>query len=183
MGIESAQYISQLVPSNPLSTDSVSQADDHLRMIKSALVATFPNLTGPVTASQSVLNYPVPQGGIILWSGLTTAIPLSFALCDGTQGTPDLRNSFVMGAGTGPLYSAPLTAGGSATSGPGGTHTHTANNGTATLLPTGIAVAAGGLSALASTVDTGHSHSINEVGDHYHQVTPPFVALAYIMKL
>jgi len=184
MALESAQYVSQLIPANPLSTDSVSQADDHLRLIKSALVATFPNLTGPVTATQGMLNSPVPQGGIIIWSGLLSAIPPGFAICDGTQGTPDLRNSFIMGAGSGSTYLAPLATGGSATSGPGGTHTHTANNGNATLTPTSLAVAAGvGATALSGDVDSGHSHTINEVGDHYHTVTPPFVALAFIMKL
>lgn len=183
MALESAQYVSQLVATNPLSTDSVSQADDHLRLIKLTLFNTFPNLSGPVTATQDQLNSPVPQGGIILWSGVISAIPPGYVICDGTNGTPDLRNNFVMGAGSGSSYSAPLATGGSSTSGPGGTHTHTVNNGNAALTQTSLAVAAGvGATALATDADTGHSHSVNEVGDHYHSVTPPFVALAYIMK-
>lgn len=43
MSLESATFISQLVPSNPLSTDKKKQGDDHLRLIKSVLQATFPN--------------------------------------------------------------------------------------------------------------------------------------------
>lgn len=180
MGIESAQYVNQLVPSNPLSTDSVSQADDHLRMIKSAIVATFPNLNAPVTATAAQLNNPIPQGAIILWSGAVAAIPLGYALCDGTQGTPDLRNSFVVGAGD---QYAPGAVGGSATSGFGGSHTHTVNNASAQLQQSSIAVAAGGLTALASDADTGHTHTVNEVGDHTHSVLPPYFALCYIMNL
>jgi microcystin-dependent protein len=56
MGLETAAYISDLVSANPTPTDGVSQADDHLRTIKSVLQATFPNMTGPMTASQSVLS-------------------------------------------------------------------------------------------------------------------------------
>lgn len=39
----------------------------------------------------------VPTGGIIMWSGRD--IPEGWALCDGTNKTPDLRNRFVIGAG------------------------------------------------------------------------------------
>ena len=44
-------------------------------------------------------NHLIPSGGIIMWSGLITAIPSGWALCDGTNGTPDLRDRFVVGAG------------------------------------------------------------------------------------
>lgn len=43
MGLESATYITALDASNPLGTDLKSQGDDHLRLIKSVLKATFPN--------------------------------------------------------------------------------------------------------------------------------------------
>lgn len=39
----------------------------------------------------------IPSGGIILWHGLISAIPAGWALCDGTNGTPDLRGRVVMG--------------------------------------------------------------------------------------
>lgn len=42
----------------------------------------------------------IPTGGIIIWSGLANAIPSGWALCDGSNGTPDLRDRFVLGAGT-----------------------------------------------------------------------------------
>lgn len=41
----------------------------------------------------------VPAGVIALWSGAVDAIPAGWALCDGTQGTPDLRGRFIVGAG------------------------------------------------------------------------------------
>ena len=41
----------------------------------------------------------VPSGGIIEWSGASDAIPNGYYLCDGTNGTPDLRGVFVIGAG------------------------------------------------------------------------------------
>jgi len=38
-------------------------------------------------------------GGIYLWTGSIATIPGTFRLCDGTLGTPDLRNKFIVGAG------------------------------------------------------------------------------------
>lgn len=181
MAIESAQYITQLVSTNPLSTDSVSQADDHLRMLKLVLQNTFPNLDSQVTATPKQLNNPVPQGAVIMWSGAVTAIPTGYALCDGTQGTPDLRGKFVIGAGGTYAVSA---IGGSATSGFGGAHTHTENQSMANLQSSSLAVAAGvGASVVSSVVAQGHTHTINQVGDHTHSCLPPYLALAYIMKL
>jgi len=37
---------------------------------------------------------------IILWSGAANAIPTGFVLCDGNNSTPDLRDRFVVGAGS-----------------------------------------------------------------------------------
>lgn len=56
MPLETATYISDLNSSNPASTDTLDKADDHLRLIKSTLLATFPGLTGAVTADQAELN-------------------------------------------------------------------------------------------------------------------------------
>lgn len=41
----------------------------------------------------------VPLGGIISFAGAVLSIPAGWQLCDGTNGTPDLRNKFVPGAG------------------------------------------------------------------------------------
>lgn len=40
----------------------------------------------------------IPVGGIILWSGTIASIPTGWALCNGSNGTPDLRDRFVVGA-------------------------------------------------------------------------------------
>ena len=39
----------------------------------------------------------IPSGGIILWSGAANAIPSGWYLCNGSNGTPDLRGRFVVG--------------------------------------------------------------------------------------
>lgn len=46
MSIETANFISDLVPTNPLAGDPISQGDDHIRMIKAALQKTFPDADG-----------------------------------------------------------------------------------------------------------------------------------------
>ena len=58
MGLESATFINQLVDTNPTATDNANQGDNHLRLIKAAIKATFPNITGAVTATQATLNTP-----------------------------------------------------------------------------------------------------------------------------
>lgn len=57
MGLETGTYISDLNASNPIgATDQVAQADDHLRLIKSTILATFPNVTGAMTLTHTQLN-------------------------------------------------------------------------------------------------------------------------------
>lgn len=56
MALESGTYIDSLVSTNPTATDTVAQADDHLRLIKATLLATFPNVTGAITVDQATLN-------------------------------------------------------------------------------------------------------------------------------
>jgi hypothetical protein len=41
----------------------------------------------------------LPRGVIVMWSGSLEEIPTGWALCDGSNGTPDLRDRFVMGVG------------------------------------------------------------------------------------
>lgn len=58
MALESGTYISDLNPSNPVgATDKVSTLDDHVRLIKSTLQNTFPNIDGAVTATEDELNH------------------------------------------------------------------------------------------------------------------------------
>jgi hypothetical protein len=59
MALETATYISGLVSTNPTSSDNISEGDNHLRLIKSTLLATFPNVTGAITKTHTQLNTTV----------------------------------------------------------------------------------------------------------------------------
>ena len=56
MTVESATYIDTLDATYPASGDQRNEGDNHLRLIKSAVKATFPNLTGAMNATQADLN-------------------------------------------------------------------------------------------------------------------------------
>ncbi len=155
MPLESAQYISQLNANNPAPTDPSGAADDHLRLIKAAVKATFPGITGEVTATHGQINELagiledisglqttvgglssrlVPTGVILMWSGTADTVPDGWKLCDGANGTPDLRDKFVMGASD---TAAPGSTGGATTANlttvEAGGHTHTGVCGDTTL--------------------------------------------------
>lgn len=61
------------------------------------------NLTLQGTLNATQLNVPgfglVPKGVIVMWSGAIDQIPTDWALCDGSNGAPDLRGRFVVGSG------------------------------------------------------------------------------------
>lgn len=48
------------------------------------------------------------KGIVVLWGGAIADIPAGWHLCDGNAGTPDLRDRFVIGAGS--TYSPDDTA-------------------------------------------------------------------------
>lgn len=56
MGLETGTYISDLVASNPPGTDPKAQGAAHLRLLKSTIKATFPNINGPVTVTEEQIN-------------------------------------------------------------------------------------------------------------------------------
>ena len=112
------------------------------------------------------------QGMIMMWSGDIGTIPAGWVLCNGTNGTPDLRNRFMVGAGD--EYN-PDDIGGekehALTEDENGLHSHSS----------GAASANGGQyltgSAPIGIGDTGSSG----LGDP-HENRPPYYALAFIMK-
>lgn len=57
MGLETGTYIDSLVVTNPLGSDAKNAGDDHLRLIKSTIKATFPNIAGAVTPTHTELNF------------------------------------------------------------------------------------------------------------------------------
>lgn len=56
MTVETATYIDGLNASNPGSSDLKAEGDDHLRLLKSTIKATFPNIAGAVTPTHTVIN-------------------------------------------------------------------------------------------------------------------------------
>ena len=84
--------------------------------------------------------YLVPGGFIGMWSGSAETIPTGWALCNGTNGTPNLTDRFILGAGKG--YT-PGTTGGAKTATPsvaaGSAHAGIAVQNTALSIRTGAA--------------------------------------------
>ncbi len=63
---------------------------------------SFNNLriTGKTTLN-GIIDIPKWKGMITMWYGNLNDIPVGWALCDGTKGTPDLRGKFVISIGKG----------------------------------------------------------------------------------
>jgi hypothetical protein len=78
---------------------------------------TIDKLTAASTSSDNSTNLAntqfvhqvLPYGAIIMWYGAVTAIPSGWTLCNGSNNTPDLRNKFVVGAGS--SYAVAATGG------------------------------------------------------------------------
>jgi microcystin-dependent protein len=155
----------------------------------------------------------IPAGFIGMWSGAAASIPSGWALCDGSGGTPDLRDKFLVGAGN--TY-APGATGGAAsvTSGAGSAHSHTqgntgsttlteaqmpshahsvalqasgSNNANNTMMNTKTAVS-GGITSGYTGSSGSHAHSnpttaTESAHTHAVSVLPPYYALCFIMKL
>lgn len=111
----------------------------------------------------------IRSGMILLWSGAIVDIPAGYRLCDGTVGTPDLRDRFVIGAGD--TFAVNAT-GGSVN------HSHDfTSDGHQHRFPAGDDLATGGFIDDTSLIeiDTGTTDPASTL--------PPYYALAYIMKL
>jgi hypothetical protein len=137
----------------------------------------------------------VPKGGIIMWSGTIDQIPAGWALCDGNNGTPDLRDRFVVGSGS--TYAKGATGGEAqhtlafnempshnhGVTDPGHVHSYYMN-----LSDTvGSGYPASNDSQNAYTKNTNSATTgisiQNAGGGQPHNNLPPYYALAYIMKL
>jgi microcystin-dependent protein len=135
----------------------------------------------------------MPTGSIIMWSG--TSIPSGWALCDGSNGTPDLLDRFVMGGSisevgtTGGYSDATLVS-----------HDHTFTGDTLSphhhSLTTTVGTVGGtngsddSLTDPAGVIDTDDtsagtpSGTISTVGEsEIGKNIPPFYKLAYIIKI
>ena len=108
-------------------------------------------------------------GMIILWSGAIVDIPAGWQLCNGTNGTPDLRNRFLAGAGD--TYAVDATGGAL-------THNHDFQiSAHLHALDYGTEVAGG--TDFSATTETAILNA--DTGQDGH--LPPYYALCYIMKM
>lgn len=154
---------------------------------------------------------PVPSGLISLWYGAVTNIPGGWVICDGQNGTPDLRDKFIVGAGnsyqvgnSGGNDSITLTTNQLPSHSHGatgltvteaGTHTHnTFNYGT----QSGTINTSGGIVQQVMFYNGATGPATSEAGEHTHtlsgttttigsnesiDIRPQYYALCYIMKL
>lgn len=155
-------------------------------------IATTAFVTTAIAAATAAL---VPAGMIMIWSGSVGSIPSGWVLCNGSNSTPDLRDKFVVGAGS--SYAVGGT-GGSANA-VVVSHTHTAtstvtdpgHNHTYTRYSTLTGTAgANPIWANTSTVNTGNAYTgitvattnSTEGVSGNNANLPPYYALCYIMK-
>lgn len=87
MTIETATYISSLNASYPASGDPKSEGDDHIRLVKSTVKATFPNVSGAVTPTHTELNY-VDGVTSAIQTQLDAKAPLASPALTGTPTAP-----------------------------------------------------------------------------------------------
>jgi hypothetical protein len=71
-------------------------------------IQVYDNLYGIIGVSPPAAT-PIPTGAILLWSGSIGSIPAGYVLCNGNNGTPDLRDRFIVGAGS--TYAVDATGG------------------------------------------------------------------------
>jgi microcystin-dependent protein len=123
-----------------------------------------------VDGSQLTGIVTVPSGLVAMWSGSIASIPAGWFLCNGSNGTPDLRDRFVVGAGT--TYAVAAT-GGAATvtlaeaNLPSHTHAVSGNTGNQSADHTHL------VSGNTGTESAGHTHTYsgntgNESANHNH---------------
>jgi hypothetical protein len=167
-----------------------------LQNADAVLIQTLDNIY-PILQNAPTSSAAVPSGCILLWSGSTGSIPATFILCDGTNGTPDLRDRFIIGAGN--SYAVNATGGSadsivvshthtatSVVTDPGHIHATTANStgsgAQSAMNPTGglsnvrdnTTTAVTGITVATTNTTAG----VSGTGANL----PPYYALAYIMK-
>jgi C1q domain len=104
MGLETGTYISSLNSSNPTTGDNKTEGDDHIRLIKATLLATFPSITGAVSKTHTELNNALSSSSWamssdrLLNSGNTQ--PAFLATGSITLGTPVIYSTEVFDRGS-----------------------------------------------------------------------------------
>lgn len=150
----------------------------------------------------------IPSGVIVIWSGIVSNIPAGWALCDGNNNTPNLKDKFILGAGdkykvgdiggesthvltTDEMPSHRHTISNTLSLSSSGSHTHSGVGGSSLRMQDGSGrtynvAQSGGSSSSAGS----HTHSINGSitaalagSDSAHNNMPPYYVLCFIMKL
>jgi len=168
-----------------------------LQTATGTLLGTYDNIYG-IVGVQTAVGTTIPTGMISLWYGAIGSVPSGWYLCDGANGTPDLRDRFVVGAGS--TYSVASVGG--ATDAIVVSHTHTATSTTpdhshsyqaTTGADQGLWYGAGtyagysparsptaGTTGTAALTITTTNASAGVSGTNAN--LPPYYALAYVMK-
>lgn len=121
---------------NPIVLNSSGRLDDEiwltygyyykfvLKDSAGSTLGTYDNLYGIIGVQAASTGTTIPTGMISLWYGAIGSVPTGWYLCDGSNGTPDLRDKFVVGAGS--TYAVAATGG--STDAIVVTHNHTATS-------------------------------------------------------
>ena len=114
-------------PSSDRSTRlaTTEHVKDSIENFNQSIATVPPSTNTGALATTAFVHTVLPKGTIVMWSGSATNIPLGWALCNGTNSTPDLQDRFIMAAGT--TYPAHTQGGTSqvvATVNPQGGHNH-----------------------------------------------------------
>ena len=171
MSLETATYIDGLNVANPTATDLKSQGDDHLRLIKSTIKATFPNLTGAVTPTQAQLN----QIGTGTFSGNATTATTA-AACSGNSATATTASTLSGNWTSLPAGTRMPFAQAAAPTGWTQDTSDNANNRMLRVVSTAGGGVAGTHSPILNNVVPSHTHTLttgNESADHSHAVSDP----------
>ncbi len=172
--------------SNAISTKANLQSPEFTGVptVPTAVAGTS---TTQVASTAFVTANSVPSGAILLWSGSVASIPTGFVICDGTNSTPDLRNRFVVGAGstyavddTGGSADAVVVSHTHTVTDPGHNHSVPNSGSQNNSFDSGTTVG-NDVTGTSGTATTGISiASAGESGTNKN--LPPYYALAYIMK-
>lgn len=161
----------------------------------SVVIQDYDNLYGIIGASPPAAT-PIPAGGILLWSGSIGSIPAGYVLCNGNNSTPDLRDRFVVGAGS--TYAVDATGGSadavvvshnhsstSVVTDPGHFHNYTAPasapNNAAGSIPDSIATQSINTASAVTGITVATTIATAGVSGTNANL-PPYYALCYIMK-
>ncbi|MFH0912875.1 MAG: hypothetical protein V1884_01125 [Candidatus Omnitrophota bacterium] len=165
----------QLYPHTPATTACNSSQNEGIMYYDSVehAMKVCSCLNNPACTSWGWEVSGTPRGTIVMWSGTLATIPTGWALCNGTNGTPDLRDKFIYGTSA---AEEPGATGGATT------HTHTVDIASfaSSSNSSSTSTSLGGSPAAAT-----HSHSIDppSTATSSDSNLPPYYKLAFIMKL